>query len=144
MTKQLRHYGKDMTSREEWHKTIRTDREPFNAGAMTGRVVNDGSWIEATGDLPEPYKSLLFYGRPDYIVLSYTTPIAWHDSVTDRWTIPDVNYSLTTTQHQSTVSMAIGTWDAKQERWQRDYDTGPHVNLRAGKGKSPYGERVGY
>jgi hypothetical protein len=32
---------------------------------------------------------MLHFGRPDYVVYSYTTPIAWHDSVTDRWTVPD-------------------------------------------------------
>lgn len=135
--KKLRHYGKSATSREEWAKTIRTDREPFDAGAMTGRA-----YLSSTGDLPEPYKSQLRYARPDYVVYSYRTPIAWHDSVTDRWTVPNVNYSLTTTGHQRTVSMAVDTWNG--ERWAHDYDTGPAVNLRTGQGRSPYGERVGY
>lgn len=142
--KTLHHYGNKRTSREEWAKTIRTSREAFTAGRMNGRVFDPElpQDYRMYGDLPEPYKSLLSEGSPDYVVYSYGTPIAWHDSATDRWTVPDVNYSLTTTGHQHTVRMAVDTWDG--ERWQHDYDSGPYVNLRAGKGKSPYGQRVGY
>lgn len=144
----LHHYGKKSTTREEWHRVIREAREDFNASAMTGRRITDDD--VSYGDLPEPYRSELQYARPDYIVYSYATPIAWHDSVTDKWHVPDVNYSLTTTGHQNTVSMAIDTWDPEDDkyphggRWLHDYVTGPHVNLRTGKGKSPYCERAGW
>lgn len=137
--KTLRHYGEEATSREDWYNTVRNNREEFEAGTMTGRKVYCGV---AVGDLPEPYRTTFREGNPCYAVFSYETPIAWYDADTCQWTIPDVNYSVTTTKHQHTVRMAVDTWDG--ERWQHDYETGPSVNLRTGKGQSPYGPRRGW
>jgi hypothetical protein len=36
----------------------------------------------------------------DYIVWSYETPIAWHHKG-NNWSMPDVEYSVTTSKHQS-------------------------------------------
>lgn len=41
----------------------------------------------------------------DYVVWSYSTPIAWHDE--QGWHVPDARYSPTTSQHQGTVRVAI-------------------------------------
>jgi hypothetical protein len=143
MVKKLHHYGAKCTSREEWAKTVRDDREDFTAGSMTGRTVDPSKpTLHTYGDLPEPYLAWIKRERIDYVVCSYDTPIAWHDSVSGHWVVPDVNYSLTTTQHQATVRMAVDTWTG--ERWLHDYLTGAAVNLRVGKGKSPYGERGGW
>lgn len=82
------------------------------------------------GNLPWQYGESL--ARADYVVLSYETPIAWHldlpadltdvdslDAWVDGrdnpgvWVIPDVKYSITTTDHQQTVRMALsgyGRW----------------------------------
>lgn len=43
----------------------------------------------------------------DYIVWSYTTPIAWHEPGVG-WVRPLVTYSQTTTRHQRTIDAAIG------------------------------------
>lgn len=48
----------------------------------------------------------------DYVVYSYSTPIAWHTLHEDGahngcWTIPDVKYSVTTTAHQHKVMTAL-------------------------------------
>ena len=43
----------------------------------------------------------------DYIVYSYSTPIAWHLTSTDLWVMPDVKYSATTSKHQHYVRCAL-------------------------------------
>ena len=85
------------------------------------------------GDLPEPYLAQFVATEVDYIIYSYRTPIAWFVNDTGEWFVPNVNYSLTTTQHQSAVKGAI-----------QDYVKGPFVNLRTGRGNSPYGPRSGW
>lgn len=136
---QFHHYGAHATTRDEWRDAIR-GRKPFRAGHMSGSATHRHA---ATGDLPEPYRSQFRNGNPDYAVFSYDTPIAWHDADTDRWTFPHVNYSITTTQHQHTALMAVDTYDP-EGGWARDYETGPYVNRREGKGRSPYGPRRGW
>ena len=42
----------------------------------------------------------------DYTVRSYGTPIAWR--IDGVWVVPDVRYSVTTSQHQGAVRTAIG------------------------------------
>jgi hypothetical protein len=104
-------------------------REDFRVGRknLTGRKVNPLYGPTTVGSLPEPYKAELFHARPDFVVFSYSTPIAWHDSVTGLWNIPNVRYSVTTSSHQGIVRTAL--------RDQREHIvTGPEISLRTGRG----------
>lgn len=44
--------------------------------------------------------------NPEYVIYSYATPIAW--KMDDKWFIPDVKYSVTTTRHQNKIRVVIG------------------------------------
>jgi hypothetical protein len=57
------------------------------------------------GRLPDQYRDAVRQAR--YVVYSYLTPIGWV-SKTGEKTVPDVGYSLTTSQHQYAVAHAWG------------------------------------
>lgn len=130
----LRNGDARLTTHAMWtaYAEILSERRPFKTGgALFGERVNGGSYNGYTGRLPDAEARQLSYARPDYIVFSYDTPIAWHDSVTREWTVPDVKYSPTTTQHQHTVTVAVHNppdvddGSARQERadagvWEAD------------------------
>ncbi len=83
------------------HQAI-ANRTPFRThGALSA----DASAYSGTGVLPEPYVTALRNERPEYVVYSYSTPIAWW-SEAHGWTIPAVKYSATTSRHQSTARIA--------------------------------------
>lgn len=71
-----------------------TDRAEVNAGRLPEEVAK--KFRQEHGD-----------GVIDYYVMSYGTPIAWVHCDGTR-VVPDVKYSLTTTQHQSIVRRAWG------------------------------------
>lgn len=48
-----------------------------------------------------------FDGSDIYVVYSYNTPIAWISDKSDGWVVPTASYSVTTTNHQSTILRAI-------------------------------------
>jgi hypothetical protein len=82
-------------------------RQEFEAyGAMSG---TEGSSYPYTGHLPDEHAKALLAdagkGDVDYVVYSYSTPIAWHTP--KGWTIPDVKYSRTTSRHQGVVRRAV-------------------------------------
>jgi len=80
------------------------ERAPFRHGNTAGSVS-----LDSFGQLPEPFRTELCDARDRgtlaYVVYSYATPIAWLDR--GAWTVPGVRYSVTTTNHQSAVRMAI-------------------------------------
>lgn len=82
--------------------------EPFTTGgSFHGGPVNPGDSIGRGFLSPEYHHSA---SAADYVVYSYNTPIAWHlshDDGEDRWIVPDVKYSMTTTRHQGKISTAI-------------------------------------
>lgn len=88
------------------------NREPFEGGAFSGRrnspyssqlplAVNEGilpaDWLRTL----EARKHVI-----DYVIFSYQTPIAWHDTEAG-WIIPAVKYSNTTGRHQGAVRVAV-------------------------------------
>lgn len=89
----------------------------FRCGNVKGKRVSD-QWEVETGKLPQEWRDRM---RKDmeragclYVVWSYKTPIAWctmpHPSKADQrheWTVPDVKYSPTTTNHQNVVRVEI-------------------------------------
>lgn len=104
---------------------------PFRVGAkqLTFRTGEPGDYL---GDLPEPFRSGSMPGV-DWVAYSYVTPIAWRLD-TGSWVMPDVNYSLTTSQHQGEVRYALDPTIL-----------GPTVHLRrgCGTGRGRYGARTG-
>jgi hypothetical protein len=58
------------------------------------------------GKLPPEYHDAA--DQATYVVYSYLTPIAWVNPGNGSKTLPDVGYSLTTSQHQYIVSRAWG------------------------------------
>lgn len=81
------------------------DRIAFKRGNLSGRYIS--AYSGNFGILPEDYKAELKAATQDnqvYVVFSFQTPIAWCISnETDKWVIPDVTYSVTTSAHQSLV-----------------------------------------
>lgn len=75
-------------------------RESFRThGALSGH----SGPLKSTGQLPTEYYDSA--KQADYVVYSYSTPIAWHR--TDQWVVPDTRYSVTTSQHQGRVGYAL-------------------------------------
>lgn len=73
-----------------------------HTGSLRGEFATVGN-LSRLGYLPPEHRVALGQawdkaGRGVYIVWSYGTPIAWHDG--ERWTRPDVKYSVTTSRHQ--------------------------------------------
>lgn len=88
-------------------------REEFDTkGSLRG-----GPTTYSTGYLPSRFAHEYNErrGHIDYTVLSYATPIAWHDDEFG-WTVPDVQYSTTTSKSQGRVRAAVS-----------EYDTAPRV-----------------
>jgi len=79
-------------------------RQPFR---MRGQSDPPTLWAVTTppsylGKLPRQYAESLT--TADYVVISYSTPIAWETD--GEIVLPDVGYSATTGQHQYTVKHA--------------------------------------
>lgn len=75
------------------------DRRPFTTGGALKGVAGDLSrWN--TGRLPElDLPEDLMPWRADYVLISYSTPIAWHVPGSG-WVQPNIRYSITTSGHQ--------------------------------------------
>lgn len=133
--KRLRQYGKagyDGTRGEIYRAILAGDS--FIAGSMTGKSVSPRAEPEDPnyrytmyrdlGELPLEWKVRYIKDRPDYVVYSYRTPIAWHTLgyvrkdgqswVEEHWTLPDVKYSTTTSRHQGIVRTALVMADYKE------------------------------
>lgn len=44
--------------------------------------------------------------KPVSVIFSYKTPIAWRFDGEKDWTVPEIHYSVTTTNHQNVVRVA--------------------------------------
>jgi hypothetical protein len=76
--------------------------EPFvTSGSLRG--VRE---FEGTGQLPAEHRDAVRAATVDYVVYSYATPIAWHDTVTG-WTMPKERYSVTTSKQQGRIAPAL-------------------------------------
>lgn len=80
----------------------------FRHRSLAG-VHHDGEGYEF-GALPDQWRAQLATAQPYRVLYSYDTPIAWWSPNTeenDGWTVPDVFYSRTTTNHQNVARFAI-------------------------------------
>jgi hypothetical protein len=80
------------------------NRQPFKANSMAGIYFHEGDYLP-TGRLDSWLVSNLIANKPDFIVYSYGTPIAWHHA--GGWEMPNVRYSVTTSKHQGIVRRAV-------------------------------------
>ncbi len=83
---------------------------PFKTyGNLEGR---SGS-VFHTAWLPEPFASEYRErrGHITYTVMSYATPIAWHDDERG-WTMPDARYSVTTSKAQGRIAPGMADLQA--------------------------------
>ena len=74
-------------------------REPFIGSNLRG---GPRGIFGSLGLLPLHWRDTFYEDRPDYVVWSYATPIAWHGK--RGWIAPQVRYSPTTTRHVSHVT----------------------------------------
>ena len=68
-------------------------REPFTGSNLKGGPRG----LAGFGFLPGEWRDQFVADRPDYVVWSYATPIAWHGR--HGWVVPTVRYSPTTDRH---------------------------------------------
>lgn len=83
----------------------------FDSGALRGRVRRQFTPTQV-GRLATEWALVLGQDEPDYVLYSYNTPIAWHvpddgDDGGERWVVPEVKYSTTTSRHQTIVRTAL-------------------------------------
>lgn len=138
-------YSDELPSRAEDYAAVIAARGRFQAAkSLSGRPCAGFPAATCAGSLPHVHRCRLAGDDPDYVILSYDTPIAWHADGT--WRVPNVRYSLTTTQHQWLIGDAIrllpevigGTAALDAPRgWYNG------ESARKGRGKSPYGPRTG-
>ena len=79
-------------------------REPFTGSNLRGGprgIFGNFGWM------PQELREQFREDRPDYVVWSYATPIAWHGR--RGWTVPPVRYSPTTLRHLSHVTRHLPT-----------------------------------
>lgn len=100
MSKRLTSYGKNHTDFRSLAGFIDLHEE-WKMGNM---YAQEGEPTWRWGELPYQYRE--FVKRADYVIYSYSTPIAWHIPG-DGWASPDIKYSATTTTHQNRVRVAL-------------------------------------
>lgn len=80
---------------------ILSRREAFTASNLEGRR-GGAMW---DGRLPREYRPML--QRADYVIYSYSTPVAWRDTLDGLWFVPPETYSQSTTRQQNMIRQAI-------------------------------------
>lgn len=92
-------------------------RREFNGSSMRGRNNVTGD----VGRLPGAWRSVYYnvVNEIDYIVYSFSTPIAWHTKA-GLWFIPHVKYSGYSTRHQWYALKAAMTENAFHARIEAD------------------------
>ncbi len=82
-----------------------SNRRDFQHGNVSGQTYTASGDV-STGQLPAEYRKMLAEAvGAVYVVFSYRTPIAWW-SGDGGWTMPNVRYSVTTSNHQNLVMLA--------------------------------------
>lgn len=79
-------------------------REPFTGSNLRG---GPRGTVASFGLLPVEWRRVYRDDDPDYVVWSYSTPIAWHGR--HGWTVPDVKYSPSTSRQLSHVTRNLPT-----------------------------------
>jgi hypothetical protein len=80
-------------------------RVGFTGNNLYGVVTSLDDPVYDFGALPQEFRDQMQLDRPDFIVYSYSTPIAWHSY--SGWFMPNCKYSVTTSKHQNYVRRAV-------------------------------------
>lgn len=99
-----------MTTHMGWweFKRVLEALKPFKTGGALKGVTSVESFGRfADGPQYDQMRSEWFAHEIDYVVYSYATPIAWHNSRANEWRTNNDKYSLTTAKHQSIIFTAI-------------------------------------
>lgn len=79
------------------------NRQPFEASSMSGKYYN---YTPGPGRLGEEYARLVEdFKEGAYVVLSYSTPIAWYGA--NGWYIVEQKFSPTTSKQQNYIRRAF-------------------------------------
>ena len=83
------------------------DSAPFIAARkpFTGSNFYGTTYGTHFGRLPRDWQATFYSDKPEYVVYSYATPVAWFGR--NGWTVPDVKYSPSTGRQQSYVRAAM-------------------------------------
>lgn len=97
--------GRKITNREITSAVAR--REDFRANSSSG---HNATRAPSTGYLPQEWREILRNHETDglvsYVVLSYSTPVAW--VLTDGTAVvPAVKYSVTTSKAQGSIRVGL-------------------------------------
>ena len=93
------------TSRDAARAEIAARRE-FRGNSLWG-THGTGYTGQIYGRAAELWTADTTAGEVSYVVMSYSTPIAWYTK-RGEWVIPQEKYSHTTSRHQSVVRQAVG------------------------------------
>lgn len=99
-----------MTTHMGWRefKRVLEALKPFKTGgALKGVTSVEGFGRFVNGPQYNQMRSDWLANEIDYVVYSYATPIAWHNSRANEWRTNNDKYSMTTTHHQSAIFTAI-------------------------------------
>ena len=107
MPETLRSYGKNRTDFYGLAERLKA-RSEWRMGHMHATTNITDMWD--MGQLPLEWHPSA--KRACYMVYSYNTPIAWYVAWSEnRWVVPDVKYSNTTTNHQGKITVALSVID---------------------------------
>lgn len=103
-------------------------RREFNGSSMSGRKTPTGD----VGRLPGNWRDVYYQtaGRIDYIIYSFSTPIAWHTN-DGLWIIPSVTYSSYSSRHQHYARMVAMAENSPWERIEADRYYHSHEIMRS-------------
>jgi len=91
------------SSHLEFSEVLRDLRPFVTSGALSGRPVTNGCETGRMNHGPE----FASFKAADYVVFSYSTPIAWHGPT--GWTVTAARYSVTTSKHIGKIRTAVSS-----------------------------------
>ena len=81
-------------------------RTPFNHGTLSAQRIEHMTYGHMIPALGRSLATEIAVNGSAFVIFSYATPIAWWSDEAQEWIIPDVKYSVTTSNHQSVVRTA--------------------------------------
>ena len=82
-------------------------RTEFNHGTLSARRIEHMTYGHMVPELGRSLAVEIAVNGSAFVIFSYRTPIAWWTSEGDGWVVPDARYSVTTTNHQNVVRVAV-------------------------------------
>lgn len=83
------------------------DRTEFRHETLSARRIEHMTYGHMVPALGRSLATEIAVNGSAFVIFSYATPIAWWSGEAQEWIIPDVKYSVTTTNHQNVVRVAV-------------------------------------